>query len=87
MGWDTGFQKCDTPLVHLPWLKGVALEWDRFLMKVLDAIDLQACSVLTQAAGTLKMVRMMPQTVRLAAPCLHHHAVLQEGYMHMCIRI
>jgi hypothetical protein len=61
VGWDTGFQKCDTPLVHLPWLKGVALEWDQFLTKDPDATDLQACSILTRAAGTLKIVRMTQQ--------------------------
>jgi len=87
VGWDTGSQKCDTPLVHLPWLKGVALEWDQFLTKVLDAIDSQACSILMRAAGTLKIVRMAQQIERLAAPCLHHHAVLQEVYMHVCIHI
>ena len=64
-------------------------------MKDLDATDLQACSVLTQAAGTLKTVRMTQQIERPAAPCLHHdaapclhhHAVLQETHMHVCIHI
>ena len=87
MGWDTGFQKCDTPLVHLAWLKGVALEWDQFLTKDLDATGSQACSTLTRAAGTFEIVRVTTQIVRLGAPCLHHHAVLQEGYMHVCIHI
>ncbi len=87
MGWGTGFQKFDTPLVHLPWLKGVALEWDQFLTKVLDAFDSQACSILTLAAGTLNIVRMTQRIERLAAPCLDHDALLQEVCMHVCIHI